>query len=80
MLYDYATLAPGVHISGNVTLDEGAYVGTGANVIEKRRIGAWSIIGAGAAIVRDVPANTTVVGIPGRVIETRQSGEHKAPV
>jgi sugar O-acyltransferase (sialic acid O-acetyltransferase NeuD family) len=80
VLRNYATLAPGAHISGNVTLDEGTYVGTGANVIQKRHIGAWSIVGAGAAIIRDVAPNTTVVGVPGRVIETRQPGEYKASV
>ncbi len=68
---DFATVAPGVHISGNVSLKHGCYIGTGANILEKRVIGEWSIVGAGSTIVNDVPDNTTVVGVPGKTIKTR---------
>jgi len=43
------SLGPGVLISGNVTLREGAYIGTGTSIIEKRTVGAWSIVGRCAA-------------------------------
>lgn len=72
----FATLAPGVHVSGNVTLEEGCYVGTGANIIQGLNVGAWSVVGAGSAVIRDVPANTTVVGVPGKVIKNREPGWH----
>ncbi len=72
-LGDFATLAPGVNVSGNVTIGVGAYVGTGANIIEKVTIGDWSVIGAGATIIKDVPPNTTVVGVPGRIVRTSTS-------
>jgi sugar O-acyltransferase (sialic acid O-acetyltransferase NeuD family) len=74
VLEDFATLAPGVRVCGNVTLEEGCYVGTGANIVERRRIGAWAVVGAGSTIVQDVPPNTTVVGVPGRVVRTREVG------
>jgi sugar O-acyltransferase (sialic acid O-acetyltransferase NeuD family) len=73
---EYATLAPGVHVSGNVRLEQGCYVGTGANLIEKKTLGAWSVVGAGSTIVTDVPANSTVVGVPGKVVKTREAGWH----
>lgn len=73
---DFVTLAPGVHVSGNVRLGEGCYVGTGANLIEKLQIGRWSIIGAGSTVVKDVPANTTVVGVPAKVIKEHGEGWH----
>ena len=57
-----------------MTVGEGAFVGTGATVLEKICIGAWSVVGAGAVITRDVPPNSTVVGVPGRVIKTRGDG------
>ena len=75
---DFVTLAPGVHVSGDVTLREGANVGTGANIIEKKTIGAWSTLGAGTTVVQDVPDNSTVVGVPGKVIKTRPDGWHSA--
>lgn len=70
------TISPGVHISGNVTIETGSYVGTGANVIEKTAIGHWSVVGAGTTVVKDVPPNTTVVGVPGKVIKERPEGWH----
>jgi sugar O-acyltransferase (sialic acid O-acetyltransferase NeuD family) len=73
---DFVTLSPGVHVSGNVVLREGASVGTGANLIERVTVGAWSVIGAGSTIVREVPANSVVVGVPGKVIKTRPDGWH----
>lgn len=76
VLSDFVTLAPGVHVSGNILLEEGCYIGTGANIIEKRRVGAWSVVGAGSTITKDVPPNTTVVGVPGKVIKTRPEGWH----
>ena len=76
VLQDFVTLAPGVHISGKVTLSTGCYIGTGANIIENVHLGEWSIVGAGSTIINDIPANTTVVGVPGRVIKTREPGWH----
>ncbi|MCB9453347.1 MAG: acetyltransferase [Anaerolineaceae bacterium] len=73
---DFTTLSPGVHVSGNVTFEQGCFVGTGVNLIEKRTIGAWSIIGAGTTITKDVPANSTVVGVPGKVVKTREANWH----
>ncbi|MFN8531787.1 MAG: acetyltransferase [Anaerolineae bacterium] len=49
-LESFVSVAPGVRVSGNVSLREGAYIGTGANIIEKKTIGAWSIVGAGGPI------------------------------
>lgn len=70
---DFANLSPGAHLAGNVELEEGAWVGMGVTVnqgsdAEPRRIGAWSTVGSGAAVVRDVPPGITQVGIPAREI------------
>lgn len=65
---------PGVHLAGNVTVGEGCYIGMGANIIQGLNIGPWSIIGAGAVVVQDVPANVTAVGVPAKVIKTREEG------
>ena len=72
----FVSLAPGVLISGNVHIRVGAYVGTGAKIIEKKNIGAWSIVGAGSTVVKDVPPNMTVVGTPAVVIKERVDGWH----
>lgn len=69
IIEDYCTIAPGVHISGNVHLEKGVDFGTGAVTVQGITIGAWSIIGAGAAVVSDIPSNVTAVGIPAKVIK-----------
>jgi sugar O-acyltransferase (sialic acid O-acetyltransferase NeuD family) len=70
-LDDYATLAPGVHVSGKVVIGRGAYLGTGAVTVDgdyerPLMIGDRAVVGAGAVVTRDVPAAATVVGIPAR--------------
>jgi sugar O-acyltransferase (sialic acid O-acetyltransferase NeuD family) len=67
---DYAHIAPGVHLGGDVEIGAGALVGIGATVMPQCRVGEWSIIGAGAVVTKDVPAYTTVIGIPARVVES----------
>ncbi len=78
ILENFVTLSPGVHIAGNVHVGEGCFIGIGASCIEKKRIGVWSVIGAGAVIIDNVPPNTTVVGVPGKVIKTHPEGWHLA--
>lgn len=77
ILQDFVTLAPGVHVSGKITVGTGCYVGTGAAFVERVQIGEWSVVGAGSVVVGDVPANSTVVGVPARVIKTREPGWHQ---
>jgi sugar O-acyltransferase (sialic acid O-acetyltransferase NeuD family) len=65
---DFVHIAPGVHMGGEVRVEEGAFLGIGAAVLPRIRIGAWSTVGAGAVVIRDVPAGVTVVGNPARQI------------
>jgi sugar O-acyltransferase (sialic acid O-acetyltransferase NeuD family) len=75
---DFVTIAPGVHVSGNVTVEAGCNVGTGAAIIQQRRIGAGSVIGAGAVVTTDIPADSVAVGVPAKVIKTREPRWHDA--
>ena len=54
------------------TLEENVVVGAGAKVLGAIQIGSNTRIGAGSVVVKNVEANSTVVGIPGRVVH--QSG------
>ena len=67
----YVHLAPGVHLAGGVEVGEGAMVGIGSSVVPNIRIGRWTVVGAGAVVVRDLPSNVTAVGVPARVIRER---------
>lgn len=76
---DFSYLAPGIRLAGGVVVGEGCYVGMGSNVLERRRVGRWSIVGAGAAVIADVAEDSTVVGVPSRTVETRPAGWHLDP-
>lgn len=52
------------------TLQNRVIVGTGAKVLGNITVGDCTRIGAGSVVLRDVPAGSTVVGIPGRVVRT----------
>ena len=69
------TLLQGVTLGGTClkrekrhpTLGDNVVVGAGAKIIGAFKIGDGSRIGAGSVVVREVPPNSVVVGVPGRV-------------
>lgn len=63
---DFVTFAPGVKCNGNVTISNGAYIGSGAVIRQGVSIGADAVVGMGAVVTRDVPAGVTVVGNPAK--------------
>src|SRR3989338_1957736 len=78
---DNVTLYQGVTLGGtgkekgkrHPTLGNSIVVGTGAKVLGNITIGDNSYIGANAVVIKDVPPNSTVVGVPGRI--TKQDGK-----
>jgi serine O-acetyltransferase len=48
------------------------FVGAGAKIIGSVTVGTGARVGANAVVVKDVPAHSTVVGIPARVVRTRE--------
>ena len=75
-LNDFVQISPGCHISGWVKIDKGCFLGTGANIIDRITLGEWSQIGAGSTIIKHVEPNTTVVGVPGKVVKQLEKGWH----
>lgn len=69
VLHDYVTMYPSVNVSGAVNIGEAAELGTGVQIIQGKTIGAETIVGAGAVVVRDLPAKCTAVGNPARPIK-----------
>jgi len=53
------------------TIGNGVVVGTGASILGNIRLGNSVKVGAGSVVVHSVPDGATVVGIPGRVVKTR---------
>lgn len=63
---DYSTLANGVSISGNVRAGEACYFGANCSVKEGIALGDCVLCGMGSNILRDVPADSVMVGSPAR--------------
>jgi len=76
---DNVTIYQGVTLGGtshrrakrHPTLGNNVVVGVGAQLIGDITIGENSKVGAGSVVVTSVPANATVVGVPGRVVAVR---------
>ena len=66
---DYSTVLPSVNVSGFVKTEECVSVGTGSAVIQGVNIGRNTVVGAGAVVVKDLPANCTAVGSPAKPIK-----------
>ena len=77
MLYHGVTLG-GVALEAvkrHPTLEDGVVVGAGAKVLGPITIGARSAVGANAVVTKDVPADSTAVGIPAKVRARGESGK-----
>jgi len=73
---DDVTLYQGVTLGGtgkekgkrHPTLGNGVVIGAGARVLGNIRVGDNSRVGAGSVVLRDVPDNSTIVGVPGHIV------------
>src|SRR5512137_769902 len=55
------------NIKRHPTVEDGVIIGSGAIVLGPIRIGRRAKVGAGSVVVRSVPPDATVVGVPGRI-------------
>lgn len=65
---NFCSIMPGVNISGGAHLKDEVYVGTGAKLIKATVLETRSVVGAGAVVHTDVPADKTFAGVPAREI------------
>lgn len=85
MVEDRVSILQGVTLGGtgkcgglrHPTVRAGVMIGAGACVIGRIEIGMMSKIAAGSVVLKDVPANCTVAGVPARIV--RQSHPDSAP-
>jgi acetyltransferase-like isoleucine patch superfamily enzyme len=65
---------------GRIVVEDGAWIGAGATVLEGVRIGRGAVVAAGAVVRQDVPQGMVAVGIPARIVRSRRMmGESAEP-
>lgn len=77
---DNVTLYQGVTLGGtgketgkrHPTIGNNVLIGSGAKVLGSFTVGENSMIGAGSVVLQEVPPNSTVVGVPGRIVKRDQ--------
>jgi len=74
---NYVTFAPGVKCNGNVIVEDGVYIGTGAIIKQGKPdrplvIGKGAVIGMGAVVTKNVAENDVVFGVPAKSIKRRK--------
>ncbi len=88
MVGDDVTLYQGVTLGGtgkekgkrHPTIGNNVVIGAGAKVLGNITVGENCRIGAGSVVLRDVPDNSTVVGVPGHIVfrERQARGDHRS--
>lgn len=70
---DGVHVAPGARLGGGVHVGRGAWIGLSAAVKDRVRIGAATLVGAGALVLTDLPAGVVAYGVPARIIRHVES-------
>ncbi len=79
------TLYQGVTLGGvsfqpgkrHPTIEDNVTIYTGAAVLGNITIGEGSVIASGSVVLKDIPANSTVVGVPGRIVGEKTAIEKR---
>ncbi|MDO4803455.1 MAG: NeuD/PglB/VioB family sugar acetyltransferase [Lachnospiraceae bacterium] len=69
---DYVTISSSCGITGATKLHEGCFIGDHACIAVGMEIGAWSYVGIGSVVIRNVAENTRVFGNPARVFANKE--------
>lgn len=77
IIKDYVSLLWNVNVSGNDIIEEGVMMGSASTVIQGKRIGKGSTVGAGAVVIDNIDSYSTVVGVPAKIIKVDYEGRER---
>lgn len=66
-------ISNGCNVGANITVKENAYIGMGSTIMTGVKIiGKNSLIGAGAVVIKDVPDNAVMAGVPAKILKYKE--------
>ncbi len=74
---DIPISAQGINPRGGTTIEEGAWIGARATLMDGVTVGQGAIVAAGAVVTRDVPPYAIVAGVPAKIIRYRDLKKHE---
>lgn len=74
VLKKFSSLAPNCTLAGNVDIGEFAAISISATVLNGRKIGKHTVIGAGSLLTKDADAFAVYYGIPSKFVRLREKG------
>lgn len=69
----HVTIGGNGRVFGVPRIEDDVYIGAGAKILGPIVIGKGSIIGANSVVLKNVPPNSVVVGVPGRIVKSLPS-------
>ncbi len=76
VMEDFSQACPGVRISGRCFVGRSAFLGSNATLLPKSRVGERAVVGASSLVLRSVKPQTTVMGVPAKVVSSPEIREH----
>lgn len=71
---NHCVICPATVISGGCIVEDESFFGSGSSIKDKTVVGAKAVIGLGAAVFKDVPAESSAIGNPARFVP-RENGQ-----
>ena len=75
VIEDFASLAPNACVAGRARIGKCSAICLSACVAEKVNVGSHTVVGAGSAVLNDLPVNSLAFGIPAKVRKARLPGD-----
>lgn len=75
IIHDHVHIAPGCNLGGEVKIHEGSFIGMNTSVLPLIEVGAWSEVGAGAVVNKNLEDGVLAFGVPARIINKKPKTE-----